>query len=184
MPEQMCRVSDEIELCYETFGDPSDPTALLIMGLATQMIAWPDDFCRQLADRGFHVVRFDNRDAGHSTHIKGRAPTVGQLALRKKSAAHYRLSDLAGDAVGLLDDLGVDKAHVVGASMGGMIAQTVAIEHPERVLSLVSIMSNTGGQLSGQPALALYPVLLSAAPKEREAFAEHVAKVYDKIGSP
>jgi pimeloyl-ACP methyl ester carboxylesterase len=183
MNEQFADLGD-ITLCYETFGDPQDPTLLLIMGLATQMIGWHEDFCRQLAGRGFHVVRYDNRDSGRSTHIKGRAPTPGQLARRSKKAAHYRLDDMADDAVRLLDHLGVDKAHVVGASMGGMIAQTVAMRHPERVLSLVSIMSNTGAQLSGQPALAVYPVLLKTAPNEREEFAEHVAKLYGKIGSP
>src|SRR5215207_8328535 len=183
MNEQFADLGD-ITLCYETFGDPQDPTLLLIMGLGTQMIGWHEDFCAQLAGRGFHVVRFDNRDAARSTHIKGPAPTVGQLARRSKKAAHYRLTDMADDAAGLLDHLGVDQAHVVGASMGGMIAQTLAIRHPQRVLSLVSIMSNTGAQLRGQPALAVYPVLLKAAPREREAFAEHVAKLYDKIGSP
>jgi len=183
MNEQFADLGD-ITLCYETFGDPQDPTVLLIMGLATQMIGWHEDFCARLAGRGFHVVRFDNRDSGRSTHIKGPAPSVGQLARRSKKAAHYRLDDMADDAAGLLDHLGVDRAHVVGASMGGMIAQTLAIRHPRRVLSLVSIMSNTGAQLSGQPALAVYPVLLKAAPREREAFAEHVAKLYDRIGSP
>ena len=183
MNEQYADLGD-ITLCYETFGDPQNPTVLLIMGLATQMVGWHEDFCRQLAGRGFHVVRFDNRDSGRSTHIEAPAPTVGQLARRSKKAAHYRLPDMADDASGLLDHLGVDRAHVVGASMGGMIAQTLAIRHPRRVLSLVSIMSNTGAQLSGQPALAVYPVLLKAAPREREAFAEHVAKLYDRIGSP
>jgi pimeloyl-ACP methyl ester carboxylesterase len=174
----------EITLCYETFGDPSQPTVLLIMGLATQMIGWHEDFCGQLAERGFHVVRFDNRDSGRSTHIKARPPKIGELARRSKKPARYTLDDMADDAVGLLDHLGVDKAHVVGASMGGMIAQTVAIRHPARVASLVSIMSNTGARLSGQPALAVYPVLLKAAPDEREKFAEHVARTFDKIGSP
>ena len=174
----------EITLCYETFGNPSDPTALLVMGLATQMIAWPEDFCRGLAERGFHVVRFDNRDAGRSTHVDAKPPTMGQLLRREKKSAPYGLSDMAGDAAGLLDHLGVDAAHVVGASMGGMIAQTLAIERPERVLSLVSIMSNIGGRFTGQPAFAVYPVLLKSAPSEREAFIEHAAKVYDKIGSP
>ena len=174
----------EITLCYETFGDPADPTLLLIMGLGTQMIAWHEDFCGSLADAGFHVVRFDNRDSGRSTHVKGRPPTLTQLALRRSSGARYTLEDMAGDAVGLLTHLGVERAHVVGASMGGMIAQTVAIRHPERVLSLVSIMSNTGARLSGQPAFAVYPLMVRAAPAEREKFAEHIANLYAKIGSP
>jgi pimeloyl-ACP methyl ester carboxylesterase len=174
----------EITLCYETFGNPENPTLLLVMGLATQMIGWNDEFCELLATEGFHVVRFDNRDCGRSTHVKTRAPTIGQLARRSKKAASYTLADMADDAVGLLDHLGVERAHVCGASMGGMIAQTVAIRHPERVASLVSIMSNTGARLSGQPALALYPVLFKAAPDEREAFADHIVQVFEKIGSP
>ena len=174
----------EVTLCYETFGDPANPTLLLIMGLATQMIGWHADFCGQLADAGFHVVRFDNRDSGRSTHIKARPPKIGELARRSKKPARYTLDDMADDAVGLLDHLGVERAHVCGASMGGMIAQTVAIRHPQRVLSLVSIMSNTGARLSGQPALAVYPLLFKTAPSEREAFAEHVARTFDKIGSP
>ena len=131
MPEQMCRVSDEIELCYETFGDPLKPTALLIMGLATQMIGWPEEFCEELAARGFHVVRFDNRDVGRSTHVKGRPPTPLELLTRSKKPARYRLSDMADDASGLLRELDLGPAHVIGASMGGMIAQTLAARHPD-----------------------------------------------------
>ncbi len=183
MTEQFARISDDIELCYETFGDASDPTVLLIMGLGTQMIAWDEPFCELLVERGFHVVRFDNRDCGRSSRVEGRPPSIKQLALRDPGAALYTLSDLAADAVGLLDHLGVAKAHVVGASMGGMIAQTVAIEHPERVLSLVSIMSNTGGRFSGQPALALYPVLLRRPPRDRDAYIEHSVAVFGRIGS-
>src|SRR2546430_1665007 len=144
MADQFVRVSDEIELCYETFGNRADPTALLIMGLATQMIAWPDEFCEQLAGRGFYVIRFDNRDAGRSTHVKGRVPKLRELILRSKKPARYRLSDMGDDAAGLLRELDRAPAHVIGASMGGMIAQTLAARHPELVLSLTSIMSNTG----------------------------------------
>jgi pimeloyl-ACP methyl ester carboxylesterase len=183
MPEQMCRVSDEIELCYETFGDPRDPTALLIMGLATQMIAWPDDFCRQLADRGFHAVRFDNRDIGRSTHVKGRPPTIRQLLTRSKKPARYRLSDMAGDAAGLLRELDLAPAHVIGASMGGMIAQTLAAHHPDSVLSLTSIMSNTGNFWTGQPAPRLLPIFLSRPRGGREESVERVVKVFKTIGS-
>jgi pimeloyl-ACP methyl ester carboxylesterase len=111
-------------------------------------------------------------------------PTVRQLALRSKAAASYTLEDMARDAVGLLDHLGIERAHVVGASMGGMIAQTIAFTFPERVLSLVSIMSNTGGRWTGQPKLATYKVLLGRAPSEREAYIDHVVKVYSVIGSP
>ena len=184
MAEQIAKVG-EIEIAYETFGDPSNPAVLLVMGLATQMIAWHEDFCAELAGRGFHVIRFDNRDVGRSTALKHLpAPTIRQLALRSKKAAGYTLSDMAADAVGLLDQLGIERAHIVGASMGGMIAQTIAIEHPQRVLSLCSIMSNTGSRLAGQPKLATYRVLLAVPPADREQFIEHVLKMYRVIGSP
>src|SRR4051794_1724799 len=182
MAEQFADLGD-ITLCYETFGDADNPTLLLIMGLGTQMIGWHEDFCAQLADAGFHVVRFDNRDTGRSTHIKARPPTAGELMRRSSKPATYTLADMADDAAGLLGYLGVEGAHVVGASMGGMIAQTLAARHPQRVLSLVSIMSNTGGRFSGQPALAVYPVLLKNAPREREAFADHLVALFDKVGS-
>jgi pimeloyl-ACP methyl ester carboxylesterase len=184
MPESFCRVGD-VELCYETFGDASDPAMLLIMGLGTQMLGWADDFCAQFAGRGFHVIRFDNRDIGRSTLMKGvRPPTLGQILRRDGRAAGYLLADMAGDAVGLLDHLGIDRAHVVGASMGGMIAQTIAARHPERVLSLVSIMSNTGGRFRGQPALRTYPVFLRRSPADREGFIEHIVRLFRVIGSP
>ncbi len=184
MAEQTCRVGD-IDIAYETFGDPERPALLLVMGLATQMIAWHEDFCTELAGHGFHVIRFDNRDVGRSTAMRDLpVPTIRQLALRSKKAAGYTLSDMAGDAVGLLDHLGIERAHVVGASMGGMIAQTIAIEHPDRVLSLCSIMSSTGSRWSGQPKLATYRVLLGTPPKDRDMFIEHVLKTYRVIGSP
>jgi pimeloyl-ACP methyl ester carboxylesterase len=184
MAEQTCRVGD-VDIAYETFGDPSNPALLLVMGLATQMIAWHEDFCAELAGCGFHVIRFDNRDVGRSSAMRDLpVPTLRQLALRSKKAAGYTLSDMAADAVGLLDQLGIERAHVVGASMGGMIAQTIAIEHPQRVLSLCSIMSNTGARWSGQPRLATYRVLLGTPPKDRDKFIDHVLKMYRVIGSP
>src|SRR3954465_6744194 len=181
--EQMVRVSDEIELCYETFGDPSKPTALLIMGLATQMIAWPEEFCEQLAGRGFHVVRFDNRDAGPSTHLKGRPPTARELLTRSSKPARYRLSDMADDAAGLLRELDLEPAHVIGASMGGMIAQTLAARHPDSVLSLTSIMSNTGSRWKGQPSPLLYPIFLRRPKEGREEAVKRTVKVFEAIGS-
>src|SRR3954447_107427 len=184
MAEQTARVGD-IDIAYETFGDPSDPALLLVMGLATQMIAWPEDFCGELASRGFYVIRFDNRDVGRSTAMREMpVPSLLQIALRNKKAATYSLSDLADDACGLLDELGIERAHVAGASMGGMIAQTIAIEHPERVLSLCSIMSNTGARWSGQPSLSVYSVLLKRAPRDREGFIEHQMAVFARTGSP
>ncbi len=183
MDERFCDLG-EVTLCYETFGDADAPAVLLIMGLGTQMVAWHEDFCTQLAERGFHVIRFDNRDVGHSTsldHVK--PPTRGQLIRRRPGAATYDLSDMAGDAVGLLDHLGIETAHVVGASMGGMIAQLVAAEHPDRVLSLVSIMSNTGSLWNGQPALRLYPFLLRPPPREKEAYMDAMVLLFGAIGS-
>jgi pimeloyl-ACP methyl ester carboxylesterase len=180
----MAAVGGDVELCYETFGDPDDPPVVLIMGLATQMIAWHEDFCAQLAERGFFVVRFDNRDAGRSTRFRdARPPTLRQMLLRDRRAAAYSLADMAQDVVGLLDHLGIERAHVVGASMGGMIAQTVAIRHPDRVLSLVSIMSNTGGRWSGQPALTIYPIFLKRAPHDRDGYIEHSVRLFTAIGS-
>jgi len=183
MAEQFCDVGGGITLCYERFGSESDPPMLLIMGLATQMIGWPEEFCAQLASRGFHVVRFDNRDIGRSTRIKGDPPTPRQLLTRKIEPVLYRLSDMAGDAAGLLRELGIAPAHVVGASMGGMIAQTMAAERPEAVRSLISIMSTTGNRWKGQPKLTMYRYLLRRAPEERQAFIEYNTKLFEAIGS-
>ncbi len=154
------------------------------MGLGTQMVAWHEDFCNQLAERGLHVVRFDNRDVGHSTHVAGRPPTVPQLLVRSRRAARYRLADMAEDAAGLMRELNLAPAHVIGASMGGMIAQTLAAREPGMVRSLVSIMSNTGSRRSGQPSLRVYPVFLRRAPEGREEFIEHMVGVFAAIGSP
>jgi len=182
--EQFCDVGRGITLCYEAFGEESDPTALLIMGLGTQMLAWQDDFCLELAGRGLHVVRFDNRDIGRSTHVQGRPPTIAQLLLRSKRAARYLLADMAQDAAGLLDELGLTPAHVIGASMGGMIAQTLAAHHPQSVRSLVSIMSSTGSRRSGQPSPRIYPIFLRRPPRQRDAFIAHMERLFTTIGSP
>jgi pimeloyl-ACP methyl ester carboxylesterase len=183
MNEQFCDVGRGITLSYETFGEPSDPTALLIMGLGTQMVAWQADFCEQLAGRGLHVVRFDNRDIGHSTHLQGAPPTIAQLLRRSRSAARYTLTDMADDAAGLLRELDLAPAHVIGASMGGMIAQTLAARHPQSVRSLVSIMSNTGSRISGQPALRTYAIFLRRAPAGRDAYIAHIERLFAAIGS-
>jgi pimeloyl-ACP methyl ester carboxylesterase len=172
-----------VTLCYETFGEDSNPAALLIMGLGTQMVAWPEDFCQALADTGLYVVRFDNRDAGRSTHFEGRPPTIPQLLMRSRRAACYSLGDMADDAAALLQELSLAPAHVIGASMGGMIAQTLAARRPQSVRSLVSIMSNTGSLRSGQPALRVYSIFLRRAPREREAYIRHIERVFALIGS-
>jgi pimeloyl-ACP methyl ester carboxylesterase len=183
MAEQFCDINGGIRLCYERFGNESDPPMLLIMGLGTQMIGWPDEFCVQLAERGFHVVRFDNRDIGRSTRISGAPPTPRQLVTRKIAPVLYTLSDMATDAASLLGELNLAPAHVVGASMGGMIAQMLAAEKPESVRSLVSIMSNTGSRWKGQPAFSIYRYLLRKAPDDREGYIEYTTKVFEAIGS-
>jgi pimeloyl-ACP methyl ester carboxylesterase len=180
--EQFCTVND-VELCYETFGDPGDPAALLIMGLATQMVGWPDEFCEELAGRGFHVIRFDNRDIGRSQKIDGPVPTVRQLVCRVKKAASYTLDDMADDSFALLDHLGIERAHIVGVSMGGMIAQLMAARRPDRVLSLASMLSNTGSLWSGQPSPRLYPAMLATPPRDREGYINHGVELFHKIGS-
>jgi pimeloyl-ACP methyl ester carboxylesterase len=166
-----------IELCYDTFGDPDAPTLLLIMGLATQMIAWEDDFCAELAGRGLHVVRFDNRDVGQSTWLHHAGlPDVGAAFMaamqgRPPAAeAPYTLSDMAQDAVGLLDALGIESAHVVGASMGGAIAQTLAIEHPQRLRTMTSIMATTGAPDLPPPTPQAAALLFRPAPADQAAY--------------
>jgi pimeloyl-ACP methyl ester carboxylesterase len=183
MSEQFCDVGRGITLCYEEFGDSSGTPMLLIMGLATQMIGWPEEFCERLAGRGFHIVRFDNRDSGRSTFVEGAPPSIGQLFRRRIDPVLYTLSDMADDALGLMRALDIEPAHVVGVSMGGMIAQTLAAEHPGSVRSLVSIMSNTGNRWKGQPALGLYRYLLRQAPADRDGFIDHLVRVYAAIGS-
>ena len=184
MNEQFAQVGG-IELCYETFGEASDPPVLLIMGLGTQMIGWPADFCEAIAERGFQVIRFDNRDVGHSTrfdHVPPPGPA--ELATRRIKTLAYTLEDLADDAAGLLDALGHDSAHVVGASMGGMIGQVLAIRHPERVRSFVSIMSTTGSRFVGQPAAVVYPFFFRPMPRTKEGYLERGLEMWKVIGSP
>jgi pimeloyl-ACP methyl ester carboxylesterase len=175
----------ELELCYETFGSATAPPVLLIMGLASQMLLWDDQFCEQLAARGFRVIRFDNRDIGRSSHLRGTpTPTRWQLLRRRARAGAYALEDMADDSVGLLDQLEIGAAHIVGASMGGMIAQLVAINHPDRVLSLVSIMSTTGNPKVGKPQPKMMLRLMRKAQREREAYIEDHIETYRAIGSP
>jgi len=178
-----------IQIEYDTFGDRRGRPLLLIMGLGTQMIAWEEDFCRQLADRGQFVIRFDNRDVGLSTKFKAAGvPNVlkamAAAARGEEVKAPYTLEDMAEDTVGLLDVLGLATAHVCGASMGGMIAQTIAIRHPERLRSLISIMSSTGNPKLPQAKPEVMQVLLKPAPAEREAFIEHMLKTWRTIAGP
>jgi pimeloyl-ACP methyl ester carboxylesterase len=171
-----------VTLAYETFGDPSRPAVLLVMGIGAQMVGWHEDFCAALAV-GHYVVRFDNRDAGESQWLEGH-PDLEACAAGDTSSAVYTLEDMADDAIGLLDALGIGAAHVVGASMGGMIAQTIALRHPERVLTLTSIMSTTGERGIAQPTEAALAVLLSAPAKSREEAMERSVEARRVIGSP
>ena len=158
-----------VELACEAFGAPSDQAILLVAGLGTQMIRWTVPFCLALAARGYHVIRFDNRDAGLSTHITHRAaPDFGELAAALMAGrapdVPYTLHDMAADTVGLLDAFSIDRAHVVGRSMGGMIAQVMAYEHPERVASLTSIMSSTGNPSLPPPTPDAMAMMTRPAP--------------------
>jgi pimeloyl-ACP methyl ester carboxylesterase len=182
--------ANRIELEYETFGREAAPPLLLVMGLGSQMLLWPEEFCEALAGRGFCVIRFDNRDVGLSSRIdEAGMPDVGAIvgALmqgRPVTSAPYLLSDMADDTAGLLGALGLPGAHVVGASMGGMIAQTLAIRHPARVRSLTSIMSTTGDPALPTARPEAMAVLMTPAPTGREAYLEYSVHVWRTIGSP
>ncbi len=161
------------------------PPLLLIMGLASQMLLWDDEFCELLAAHGFRVIRFDNRDVGHSTWLReAHVPTRWELVTRSRRAAAYSLEEMADDAVGLLDHLQITAANVVGASMGGMIAQLMAINHPTRVRSLVSIMSTTGNSRVGRTRLRLALRMLRTTPRDRAGYVQDHVDTYRLIGSP
>src|SRR3954451_5163619 len=179
---QRAQVGD-LEIAYEAFGDAGDPPILLVMGLATQMIGWPDEFCAGLADRGYFVVRFDNRDIGLSTHLNSAGvPDILTVLGGDASSVPYGLADLADDTVGLLDALGLDSVHLIGASMGGMIAQLVALRHPARVRRLTSIMSTTGDPSVGGPSEAALALLLAPGGRDHGAGVQRVIDTYLDIG--
>jgi pimeloyl-ACP methyl ester carboxylesterase len=171
-----------IELEYETTGDPANPAMVLVMGYTAQLTAWGDGFCRLLADEGFHVVRFDNRDCGLSTHLEG-TPDIGAILTGDHASAVYSLDHMADDVAGLLDALGIGAAHVVGVSMGGMIAQLVAIRHPQRTLSLCSIMSTTGAPGVGKMSPEGLAVMLVDPPANRDGAAEN-AVAQSRVSTP
>jgi pimeloyl-ACP methyl ester carboxylesterase len=175
----------DIELAYETFGERSDTPLLLVSGLGSQMISYADELCAGLAARGMFVIRFDNRDVGLSTHLHSAGlPKLGDARRGDLSSVHYDLSDMATDAAGLIDALGLDSVHLVGVSMGGMIAQRVAIQYPERVRSLTSIMSTTGDRSVGGASEAAQAVLYAPPANDRdEAIARQLASSR-VIGSP
>ncbi|MFN3254081.1 MAG: alpha/beta fold hydrolase [Ilumatobacter sp.] len=170
-------LSSGIEIEYEAYGNPDDPTLLVVSGYTSQMLGWDAGLVELLAAQGLHVVRFDNRDVGLSTKLDGEA-VAPMKVLRAVLDGEpvppvpYTLSEMAADAVGLLDHLGVDRAHIAGVSMGGMIVQTMAIEHPERIASLTSIMSSIGDQRVGKPTDEARQALLAPPPSERAAYIE------------
>jgi len=173
-PPQIVRANG-IDICYEIFGDDNAEPLLLIMGLGAQMIHWDDGFCEQLAARGFRVIRFDNRDIGKSSHLTGgkRLTPLELLKLRFLKipvAATYKLIDMAKDTVSLMDALGIKSAHLVGASMGGMIAQEVTMSFPQRVRSLTSIMSTTGNPRLPPPSREAVAVLMAPPPRSKEEY--------------
>jgi pimeloyl-ACP methyl ester carboxylesterase len=188
-----CATVRGIELDYDSFGDVGAPAILLVMGLGMPGIAWPDPIVVGLAAAGFRVIRFDNRDCGHSGKVVGgRLPdlrmAIARALLRRKVTAPYTLDDMAADAVGLLDALGIGRAHVVGVSMGGMIAQNVAALYPQRVASLTSIMSSTGNPsvrvAMGKPRALRALLARPASTADAEALVEHYVRVFGVIGSP
>jgi len=174
-----------IEICYESTGAESDSPILLVAGLGMQLTGWPEEWCDRLAAAGHFVIRFDNRDIGLSTHLGefGKPDLLGWLGGRDPNVG-YGLADMADDAAGLLDHLGIESAHTVGISMGGMIAQVLAINHAPRVRSLCSIMSTTGDRAVGQPSAAAVTAVLRAAPETRAAAIDYAVEMFEIIGSP
>jgi pimeloyl-ACP methyl ester carboxylesterase len=181
--ERTVQVARGIELCCRNEGDPQGAPLVLVAGLGQQLIEWPPELVEGLAAAGFRVIRFDNRDVGRSSRIDLAPPSSVQMLTRRFSAAQYVLGDMALDTVGLLDGLGIDSAHLVGMSMGGMIAQTVAARHPSRVRSLTSIMSTTGARRTGRPTMATYARLFRPVRAERERAAEANVAMMRHIGS-
>jgi pimeloyl-ACP methyl ester carboxylesterase len=175
MTEQFCRVGAGRQVCYRTDGDPSGTPLLLIAGLTLDLTSWPRAMVDGLVAQRFYVIRFDNRDVGRTTPAATPPPSLLRRALRRPRRDGYDLADMAGDAIAVLDHIGVAQAHVVGMSMGGMIAQTIAARYPTRTLSLTSIFSTTGGKRVGQPAVSTLLLLSKPGSRTREEFiAKHV----------
>lgn len=173
--------ANNIEIEYDTFGDPSGRPLLLVMGLGSQMISWDERLCKMFVDKGFYVIRFDNRDVGLSTKFEeaGEPDILKEFMAVQKGktiSPPYTVEDMANDAIGLLDVINIEKAHICGASMGGMIVQVIALNHPNRVLSLTSIMSTTGNPDLPQAKPEAMQVLLKPSPTERDAYIKHSVK--------
>jgi pimeloyl-ACP methyl ester carboxylesterase len=174
-----------ITLSYEVLGDPASPPLVLITGLGMQMVHWPMDFCAGLVDHGFSVIRFDNRDTGRSTKIEdGPSPNIAAGYAGYTESASYNLRDMADDVAGLLDALGLDAAHILGVSLGGTVAQTLAIAHPERVLSLISVMSTTGQRRGGLPDPRVLALFMRRPRNDKAAYVDHVVKMFRAGASP
>jgi len=178
------QLANGIQIEYDTFGDDTSPPVLLIMGLGVQMTLWDPAFCQAIADAGYYVIRFDNRDIGLSTWFDDAGTIELADLLGGTAVAPYSLADMAADAAGLLDALGIESAHIVGASMGGMIAQTFAIEFPEKTRTLTSIMSTTGDGAVGQPSPDALGALLGPVPTSRDEAIERSVQTSKVIGSP
>jgi pimeloyl-ACP methyl ester carboxylesterase len=183
MTERTADVGRGISLTYEEIGDASADPILLVAGIGQQLQSWPTPFCESLAERGHRVIRFDNRDAGTSTHLTYRPASPTAALMHRWPPEQYDLSDMAVDAVGLLDVVGGDAAHLVGVSMGGMIAQNVAALHPERVRTLTSIMSTTGSRRVGRPALSTWRLMSGRAARTREESVDAAVRMFRHIGS-
>ncbi|CAN5633174.1 alpha/beta hydrolase [soil metagenome] len=187
MAEKLAHLPSDVDIAYETFGDPAEDPLLLVMGLGGPMTWWAPELCERLVDRGFFVIRFDNRDVGRSSRVPGPAPLSKKTLLRAylgdSRYATYTLDEMAGDAFGLLDELGIQSAHVTGTSMGGMIAQTMAIARPDRVTSLVSVMSTTGRRRVGWADPRLFPMLLSPVARTQQAYVERALRGWRAISS-
>ena len=182
--ERFADVGRGVRLCYETFGDPDDPTVLLVMGLAMQMIAWPEELCEMLVERGLYVVRFDNRDIGRSSRMDDvPPPSAPRMLARRFASSQYDIADMARDTAGLLAALDRGPVHVVGVSMGGMIGQTLAAQYPDDVLSLVSISSSTGASRVGRPTPATLRLVMSRPEPGLDGAVARTVAVYRHIGS-
>jgi pimeloyl-ACP methyl ester carboxylesterase len=179
------RLSDTIELEYDITGDAGAPPLVLVMGFAQQMIAWDPRFCARIAGRGFRVVRFDNRDVGLSTKLSHYGtPDFMRVMMGDRAAAPYAIEEMADDLAALIDALDLPAAHVVGASMGGFIVQEAAIRHPDRVLSMTSIMSTTGNRSVAQSKPQALAMLIMPPPTDRAGMLERAVKLWKTIGSP
>jgi pimeloyl-ACP methyl ester carboxylesterase len=181
--ERFADVGRGITLCFDEIGDSAAPPILMIAGLGQQLISWPTEMCSALADRGFRVIRFDNRDSGRSTHVDSRPPGAVAMMTGRFPRGTYNLGDMARDTCGLLDALGIASAHVVGASMGGMIAQVLASRYPGRVRTLTSMISTTGAPKIGRPALSTWLRLAARPPRSESEAVEAEIRMFEHIGS-